>query len=234
MIKEFRLLERGVDAMVSVSHDGTFLSVDGRSRKLVLTKYKRDRRGCYRVSIQKKGFMVSRLVAYAFLGEPEKGQVVLHKDSDTRNNHFENLRYGTMDESWKNSKSNGLKVGKGSSKWSLSKRSGSPFYPSKIGAEDAKKIAKRLDAGEYARDIASEYGVNEMTIRRIRVRYCEVKQVSPRYSREFKERAYKLLRTHTAVEVAKILGVRYETILRWGKGGIYTQPIPGLTFEIPT
>lgn len=60
---------------------------------------------CY---INGKGVIkfVHRLVAHAFLGEPEEGQEVDHKDQDKTNNSVDNLRWATRLEQQRNSPSN--------------------------------------------------------------------------------------------------------------------------------
>lgn len=45
--------------------------------------------------LPKTNHYVHRLVAIAFLGEPEDGMVVCHRDGDPTNNCVENLRWGT-------------------------------------------------------------------------------------------------------------------------------------------
>jgi DNA invertase Pin-like site-specific DNA recombinase len=89
---------------------------------------------------------------------------------------------------------------------------------SPISHKQAKKIAKRLDNGEFAKDICKEYGVSEMSISRIRRRYCKNSQASPRYDRTIKETVLKLALNHTPGEVARITGMKYHTVYRWMRG----------------
>jgi DNA invertase Pin-like site-specific DNA recombinase len=150
---------------------------------------------------------VHKLVAQAFVKNPMpvSNKMVFHKDGNTLNNHFSNLFWGNQKDA--NDKTSRLRR-------QLLKeqnfRGGST-----ISGDDALKIAKRLDDGEKASDIAKEFNVSDMSIARIRKRYSSKKNASPRYSKEVKDMVLKLLENHRPAEVAKSTGMRYETILRW-------------------
>lgn len=219
-MKELKLTVNNREAHIEINEDGSCVYINGKFRKWVLRRNRYERMGYYKLRIYKKDFSRSQLVAYAFLGPKPKNKIVMHKDSNTLNDHYSNLRYAYKNEIWKNSQKNGLHVGLGASNVSLDIRKGNRIYPEKISAEEAKKIAIRLDKGEYAKDICKEYNVSEMTIRRIRKRYCIKKQVSPRYDKEVKEIVIKLLLDHTVSEVSEITGLSYNLVYFWSKNKI--------------
>ena len=196
----------GVKGTILVSEDGKVF-INGKEKRRTLIKGKNHRFGYYQVSIENKRMYVHKLVAQAFVTNPMpvSNKMVFHKDGNTLNNHYENLFWGNQKDA--NKKTSQLRR-------ELIKnhnfRGGSTISP-----DDSLKIAKRLDAGEKATAIAKEFNVSDMSIARIRKRYCKTKSVSPRYSDDVKEMVMKLLETHRPAEVAKSTGMRYETILRW-------------------
>ena len=56
----------------------------------------------------RKSYAISRLVATAFIPNPENKPQVNHKDGNRLNNHFSNLEWMTASENMQHSKSNGL------------------------------------------------------------------------------------------------------------------------------
>lgn len=65
-------------------------------------KFQTDKDGYFRVGLSKNGkkkqFRVNRLVAMAFIDNPNNLPVVNHKDGDKQNNHVENLEWVTHSE----------------------------------------------------------------------------------------------------------------------------------------
>ncbi len=92
---------------------------------------------------------VIRLVLLAFKGEPEPGQMALHKETaDKSDCRLENLRWGTR------SQNNGADVVK-----HRGKHPNSSFAP-----DDVRAIRRRLAAGETQTAIARDLGVHTSTI----------------------------------------------------------------------
>ena len=86
----------GYDSRYQVSNLGQVRSrVVGDEWRLLRRSY---RGGYYAVSLYKDGrrktCLVHRLVAVAFLGNPQKGFQINHKDGNRQNNHADNLEWG--------------------------------------------------------------------------------------------------------------------------------------------
>lgn len=102
---------KGYTGLYEVSNRGQVRSVDRvdtytlrgtlckRTRKGRLLKSCADKDGYERVHLWKDGSsrmrVVSRLVARAFISNPNKLPVVMHKDDDPSNNSKKNLKWGT-------------------------------------------------------------------------------------------------------------------------------------------
>jgi hypothetical protein len=143
--------------------------------------------------------------------------MVIHKDCNTVNNHYSNLIWGNNKVAYK------ARVKQNIPGAGVSYKDESYRGSSKISYEEALSIAKRLDGGETATNICKEYGVSEMSIIRIRKRYCKNKVASPRYPKEIKETVVRLRAKHPPKRVAEITGIRYETVLRWCKKDKFSQ-----------
>lgn len=50
------------------------------------------------------GYIVARLVAYTFIGKPQKDQIIIHKDGNDTNNHVNNLVWASRLDSLINNK----------------------------------------------------------------------------------------------------------------------------------
>ena len=203
--KEVKL--KGVTGFVEVNDDGTIIRYLGKELSQHIIKTTKNSAGYKAVSIHGKSFYIHRIVAeaYIFNKHPIANKYVLYKDNDQANNHYTNLMWGTSKDLFAK---NRRVFDDGGEKYRGS---------STISYEEALKVAKRLDNGEYAKDICVEYGVSEMSIARIRKRYCKAKNASPRYNREIKATVYKLSQKYSAPDIAKMTGLTYHTVYRWLK-----------------
>lgn len=210
-LKEVKL--KGFPKTFKVSENGSQIIYDEKPLRIHFIKPKRHRNGYYVVHLKNKLLYVHRIVAEAFVvnSKPVAYKWVLHKNGNTLDNHFTNLMWGNSKISTENHKRL-VKEGVFRQIYTEEYRGNSS-----ISHEEALKIAKRLDDGEFAKDICKEYNVSEMSIARIRKRYCKNKVASPRYNDEIKKTVIKLAEKHTAPHIAKITGIRYHTVYRWLK-----------------
>ncbi len=211
---------------VQVNGDGTSVLMDGKELHLTTMgkiKY-------LQATVRGKSYYVHRLVAMAFVSNisPVSKKLVVHKDGDLSNNSYTNLQWCSAKELVEIQKKNGVFVGTSEER-----------KTSKISKDEAMKIAQRLDSGEVAKDIAKEYGVSDMSITRIRQRYCKKKVSSRKYGYEIKHMVADLFKAnkYTKKQIAQMTGITYETIYRWynkfedgkfpidGTKGLNGQPI---------
>ncbi|WP_068471758.1 helix-turn-helix domain-containing protein [Saccharicrinis aurantiacus] len=206
-MKTKKIKVNGISQEIEVSMDGKHIIYKDKEVHQSLVKPNNSRNGFYQVSIESKILYVHRLVAQAFIRneKPVSYKMVLHINCVTTDNSAENLEWGDFKKLAINREKQGLSGAK-----NLDYRG-----KSTISYEEALKIAKRLDAGEFAKDISKEYNVSEMSIARIRKRYCEKKSASPRYTEDVKKNIVKLLEKHPTKRVAEISGIPYETVYKW-------------------
>ena len=167
----------------------------------LLRQYKVSK-GYRQVCINNKKLYVHKLVAEAYVHNPRpvRNNRVEFLDKNPANCHKDNLQWSNVHD-----------INKKVAKRTNQGRSTSP-----ISEEEAQKIVKRLENGEYAAQICKEYGVSDMSIARIRKRYG-LKSPAVKYPKDVREVAFKMLETKTAKEVAKITGLPYHTVWRWSK-----------------
>ena len=89
---------KGYEGLYKISSLGNIFSlISGRNRKLKLSKA-----GYLMIDLYKNGggkwFRVHRLVAEAFIPNPNNYPIVLHLDNNKSNNHYNNLKWGTVSE----------------------------------------------------------------------------------------------------------------------------------------
>ncbi|MCW3806010.1 HNH endonuclease [Plebeiibacterium marinum] len=197
----------GVKEDILVSEDGSVIKYNDEELHQSLIKSPKSRHGYYQVSVKGVVMYVHRLVALAYVVNPKpvSYKMVLHKNCVSTDNRPDNLEWGNQSGLTKNRIKNGLAGAK-----SLHVRGSST-----ISYEEAIKIADRLDKGELAKVIAKEYNVSEMSIVRIRKRYCKAKTKAIRYPKEIKENILKLCQHHEPVNIAKITNIPYHTVWRW-------------------
>lgn len=92
-------------------------------------------------------YLISRLVATAFLGPPPPSTEAAHWDRDPQNNHLSNLRWATPSENQHDKYRHGTD------------RQGIKSPSAKLTEEQVKEIRRRAAAGEPYHAIAAAYGV---------------------------------------------------------------------------
>lgn len=112
--------------------------------------------GYYVVGLWRDGigtnYFVHRLIALAFLGEPDDKFDVNHIDGDKTNNRLSNLEYLSRADNMRHAHRNGLCV-RGSRAWNA-----------KLNEDLVRSIRARVEAGESQSAIAREVGINSATM----------------------------------------------------------------------
>jgi len=136
----------------AVTTEGHVLSFKyGKRRTLKPTP---DSHGYLTVSVGGKLLRIHRLVALAFLPNPDDKEQVNHKDGNKMNNHRDNLEWCTSGENLKHALDTGLRV----------MPKGEGHHNSKLTWKDVRKIRKsKKTIGE----LMVIYGVASRTIRNV-------------------------------------------------------------------
>lgn len=98
--KEWRDI-KGYEGLYKISSNGDIYSlISGKERKLKIGK-----NGYVLVDLYKNGigkwYRVHRLVAETFIENPNNLPIVMHLDNNKQNNHYSNLKWGTISENTK-------------------------------------------------------------------------------------------------------------------------------------
>ena len=109
----------------------------------------------YSIGPECKSIYGHKLVAWAFLGEPEEGQVVCHFDGSRDNNRADNLRYDTHSGNEQDKRRHGT----------YQEGAGNPR--SVLTEDDVVRIRNRRATGEYCYVIARDYGMRAGHISKI-------------------------------------------------------------------
>ncbi len=165
--EEFRDV-KGFEGYYEVSNLGNIRSVDrfvGKNANKFVEgipfKTPKDRYGYFRANLRKEGGrsckLVSRLVAEAFIPNPDNKPTVNHKDGVKTNNCVSNLEWATHSENQKHKFDTGLAT-------QVSFKNNA----SKLTEESLKAIRSRIGK-DKDRYISLDFGVCEETVRKIRV-----------------------------------------------------------------
>lgn len=101
--------------------------------------------------------LVHRLVAMAYLPNPENKPTVNHKDGDKQNNCVSNLEWATYPENMRHAFDNGLIVAqRGEDRWSAV-----------LSEEDVHGICRMLESGESVKGVSDKLGLNIKTVSNI-------------------------------------------------------------------
>ncbi len=134
-----------------------------RKRRTTILKPRINNSGYYQVSLPfqegTKRKSIHRLVAEAFIPNPENKPEVNHIDGDRLNNRYDNLEWCTRSENSLHS----TKV--------LKKNVGDNSNSSKLTSEQVLQIADRLAKGETQTSLAKEFNVSNHAIYRIQHGY---------------------------------------------------------------
>lgn len=103
-------------------------------------------------------YRIHRLVAEAFIPNPDKKPCVNHIDFDKTNNCVNNLEWVTYSENT----CHNHKYGRANT------RVGSSLTQAKLTEDDVLIILKRLDSGEKAAEIEKDYAINRHQLSKIR------------------------------------------------------------------
>lgn len=140
------------------------ISTDGRVYSTISTKYLKpnpDGRGYPMVIFQKrenrKAWLIHRLVANAFIPNPENKRCINHIDGDKTNNNVENLEWCTHSENILHA----YRLG-------LHSRVGENHRSAKLTQSNVSEIRKLISAGNSCRSIGDEFGVSTTAISKIK------------------------------------------------------------------
>lgn len=104
---------------------------------------------------KKKSYKVHRLVALAFIPNPENKPQVNHKDTDKSNNKMDNLEWATNSENQRHAFDNGLQ----------SVRKGEANNRAVLTEAQVKEIREIYNTGKYShRELANIYNVSKTLI----------------------------------------------------------------------
>jgi len=157
---------KGYEGLYEVSNYGQVRSLDkvdclGRERKGRVLKQQKHKRGYLNIGLTKnkirKMCYVHRLVAQAFVLNPENKAEVNHIDGDKENNLAENLEWVTSSENNQHAYNTGLNQ-------ALNRAKGEKHGESKLTEKQVVEIYVRVHNGESGRKLASEFNVTHYTI----------------------------------------------------------------------
>ena len=124
----------------------------GKVRKLT------ERRGYLKLNISGKSYDVHRLVALAFLENPENKNFVNHIDGNKQNNFLNNLEWATESENTRHAYSEKLLIPK----------KGTEKFGCKLSEKSVEEVKKMIKDNVLVKDIAVRYSVSRQLISKIK------------------------------------------------------------------
>lgn len=150
---------------VEVNHDGTSIFVDGKVIKTYLQSKgskKKNSGKFYCCNIGGKSYLVHRLVAQAFIPNPENLPYATHIDTNTENNDYRNLWWGNQRTIVWHMKSAGRSY----------KNANNDRVNSKIPFEKIPDVVNMICDGLTLKQIGEKFNTTGTSIYRIKKRYC--------------------------------------------------------------
>jgi len=140
------------DTKIKISKCGNVIYVNYRLRKVVCKKNK-----YHQIRINKKNYRTHRLIALAWIPNPENKPEINHKDGDKSNNHVDNLEWATRSENIKHAFDYNLKNAEG----------GNNGY-SKLTEKQVYNIVEKYNTGNYTyKDLSSMFNISTIVISKI-------------------------------------------------------------------
>lgn len=145
---------------VFIPNDSIFGELKGTWKKQQLKNQTTNRYGYKTSKLCKEGhcrrLTIHRLVAKAFLPNPENRRQVNHIDGDKTNNRLDNLEWASHSENIRHAYATGL--------MNTDHLVGENSVNAKLTWEKVREIRKQLSEGARVKDLAQQYGVSSGTI----------------------------------------------------------------------
>ena len=187
---------------VSINAEGTRINNCGILQdSFIMRQFTRKRQERRMFKINRKNYYASRLVAKAFIPNPNMFKSVILHDGDACNCVYTNLYWGD-------------------SKMVYIQRLKNANLPTDnvLDQKQVIAISGKLRKGVTSKDLSLEYKVSHATITRIRKKYLKEKHGNKRYHTEVKVKVIELIKEgFTPIEISKTLDIAYETIWKWSK-----------------
>ena len=153
----------GFGSKYFVSDDGHIYSIRRRGQIGGVMSETPNSSGYLRVNLSSDGktksYFIHRIVAAAFVQNPDSKEFVNHKDGNKKNNCADNLEWCTRRENMAHAMSHGL--------IHYAPMRGDKHPMCKISDADAKEIIRLRKSGVLSHELAEKYGVTCNTIRNI-------------------------------------------------------------------